>query len=129
MDTAYFGGNCEFKRNFHQVCTFHANCLYSLQDKVEKLNAVLHDWKQFKAEPNWSMLGFEPLEPNWPQRCLNGLWCDNLQCMLWIDSYKCTRYDKYNFNHHGVILLLDLIPLNLFLIKRAIWSRIDFYFK
>jgi hypothetical protein len=50
MDTAYFGGNCEFKRNFHQLCTFHANCLYSLQDKVEKLNAVLDEWKQFKAE-------------------------------------------------------------------------------
>lgn len=50
MDTAYFGGNCEFKRNFHQVCTFHANCLYSLQDKIDRLNAVMDEWKQFKAQ-------------------------------------------------------------------------------
>ena len=50
MDTAYFAGSCEFSNNFHQVCTFQANCLDAPQDKIEKLGAVLDEWKQFKAE-------------------------------------------------------------------------------
>ncbi|KQJ90911.1 uncharacterized protein At4g15970 [Brachypodium distachyon] len=50
VDTAYFSGLCEPKKDFHKVCTFHANCLLGLQNKLDKLNAVLDEWKQFKAQ-------------------------------------------------------------------------------
>jgi hypothetical protein len=52
VDTTYFSGKCEeWKKNdYHQVCTFHANCLVGLQNKIDRLNGVLDEWKQFKAQ-------------------------------------------------------------------------------
>ncbi|XP_062194572.1 uncharacterized protein At4g15970-like [Phragmites australis] len=51
VDTAYLGGFCERgkRRDFHKLCTFHANCLVGLKTKLEKLRSVLDEWKQFKA--------------------------------------------------------------------------------
>jgi hypothetical protein len=33
-----------------QLLTFQANCLYSLQDKINKLNAAMEERKQFKPQ-------------------------------------------------------------------------------
>ncbi|CAM0907984.1 unnamed protein product [Alopecurus aequalis] len=52
VDTTYFSGHCEAwkKINFHEVCNFHANCMIGLQYKLDKINAVLDEWIQFKEE-------------------------------------------------------------------------------
>lgn len=52
VDTTYFHSACEAwkKFNFHEICTFHAACIHGLQDKIDRLNAVLHEWRQFKAQ-------------------------------------------------------------------------------
>ncbi|CAM0913944.1 unnamed protein product [Alopecurus aequalis] len=52
VDTTYLSSECEAwkKFNFHEVCTFHADCLIGLQKKIDRINAVLHEWKHFKAE-------------------------------------------------------------------------------
>jgi hypothetical protein len=55
VDTAYFGTFCDRhrkKRDFNKLCTFHANCLLGLKNKVHKLRGVLNEWKQFKAASN-----------------------------------------------------------------------------
>ena len=55
VDTAYLGCQCEPKKNFHRLCTFHATCLIGLHNKTENLVGVLDEWKQFKA--NEELLG------------------------------------------------------------------------
>ncbi|KAM3406147.1 hypothetical protein ACQJBY_000284 [Aegilops geniculata] len=52
VDTTYFHSACEAwkKFNFHEICTFHAACIHGLQDKIDRLNAVLDEWRQFKAQ-------------------------------------------------------------------------------
>ncbi|CAM0907982.1 unnamed protein product [Alopecurus aequalis] len=52
VDSTYFHSKCEEwkKINFHEVCTFHADCLLGVQNKIIKLHAVLDEWKQFKAQ-------------------------------------------------------------------------------
>ncbi|KAM3372873.1 hypothetical protein ACQJBY_019662 [Aegilops geniculata] len=50
IDTVYFSGVCENKKNFYEVCTYHANCLIGLQKKIDTLAGVLDEWKQFRAE-------------------------------------------------------------------------------
>lgn len=52
VDTAYFGTFCDRQRkekDFNKLCTFHANCILGLKNKVHKLRAVLNEWNQFKA--------------------------------------------------------------------------------
>ncbi|CAM0952228.1 unnamed protein product [Alopecurus aequalis] len=49
VDTAYLGSQCEPKKDFRKLCTFHANCLIGLHNKTEKLVGVLAEWKEFKA--------------------------------------------------------------------------------
>ncbi|KQJ90879.2 uncharacterized protein At4g15970 [Brachypodium distachyon] len=48
VDTAHFGGFCEPKKDFRQLCTFHGNCVKGLKWKLEKLQGVMDEWKQFK---------------------------------------------------------------------------------
>lgn len=50
LDTAYLGGFCELRKDFHKVCTVHGNCLFGLRDKLQKLTQVLDEWKQFRAD-------------------------------------------------------------------------------
>ncbi|KAL6845922.1 hypothetical protein ACP4OV_023370 [Aristida adscensionis] len=52
LDTAYMGGFCERGKNvrdFNKLCTFHGNCLVGITRKLNRLRAVLDDWKRFKA--------------------------------------------------------------------------------
>uniref|UniRef100_A0ACD6ANQ0 Uncharacterized protein n=1 Tax=Avena sativa TaxID=4498 RepID=A0ACD6ANQ0_AVESA len=48
VDTAYFGGFCQPKKDFRQLCTFHGNCLTGLRMKLDVLRDLLNHWKQFK---------------------------------------------------------------------------------
>ncbi|VAH40902.1 unnamed protein product [Triticum turgidum subsp. durum] len=50
IDTVYFSGVCENKKNFYEVCTYHANCLIGLQKEIDTLAGVLDEWKQFRAQ-------------------------------------------------------------------------------
>ncbi|RLN33214.1 uncharacterized protein C2845_PM03G02420 [Panicum miliaceum] len=52
VDTDYLGGFCERgkRRDFHKLCTFHANCLVGLKTKLQKLRGVLDEWKRFKEK-------------------------------------------------------------------------------
>ncbi|XBI88016.1 hypothetical protein VPH35_026025 [Triticum aestivum] len=43
-------GVCENKKNFYEVCTYHANCLIGLQKEIDTLAGVLDEWKQFRAQ-------------------------------------------------------------------------------
>ena len=47
VDTAYLGGNCQPKKDFRRLCTFHANCLTGLNNKLELLRGMLGEWKHF----------------------------------------------------------------------------------
>ncbi|CAM0913619.1 unnamed protein product [Alopecurus aequalis] len=50
VDTAYLGSQCEPKMDFHNLCTFHANCIIGLDNKQWRLVQVLDEWKKFKAQ-------------------------------------------------------------------------------
>ncbi|AQK49917.1 Regulatory protein [Zea mays] len=50
VDTAYFTGFCQLRKDFNKVCTVHANCLVGLKSKQEKLTQVLDEWKEFKKK-------------------------------------------------------------------------------
>ncbi|KAJ6722631.1 REPEAT-CONTAINING PROTEIN putative-RELATED [Salix koriyanagi] len=49
LDTAFFSGFCEDSRDIEAVITVHANCCRSINAKIKDLNAVLRDWKKYKA--------------------------------------------------------------------------------
>ncbi|KAL9334777.1 hypothetical protein Peur_071958 [Populus x canadensis] len=68
LDTAYFGGFCERSKDFHEVCTMHANCCYGLGTKVHDLKIVLEDWKNFMSLP---LKEKASASPAWraPQNC------------------------------------------------------------
>uniref|UniRef100_A0ACD5UG71 Uncharacterized protein n=1 Tax=Avena sativa TaxID=4498 RepID=A0ACD5UG71_AVESA len=48
IDTAYFGSHCQPKKDFRRLCTFHANCLKGLTNKLELLRDIMGEWKQFR---------------------------------------------------------------------------------
>ncbi|CAM0942983.1 unnamed protein product [Alopecurus aequalis] len=48
IDTAYFGSNCQPKKDFLRLCTFHANCLKGLTNKLQLLRGIMAEWKQFR---------------------------------------------------------------------------------
>ncbi|CAN6218277.1 unnamed protein product [Urochloa humidicola] len=60
VDTAYLGTFCERgkRRDWHKLCTFHANCVIGLEAKLETLRGVLDEWQRFKdkAGPNGTVL-------------------------------------------------------------------------
>ncbi|KAJ9141583.1 hypothetical protein P3X46_032103 [Hevea brasiliensis] len=68
LDTAYFGGFCEFSKDFNKVCTMHANCCIGMERKIHDLKMVLEDWRRF-------MLNTTNLKPSssftWraPEKC------------------------------------------------------------
>ncbi|KAG2239124.1 hypothetical protein Bca4012_023893 [Brassica carinata] len=45
LDTVYFRGFCQLRREMNKVCTMHANCCVGLQNKIFDLRQVLQDWK------------------------------------------------------------------------------------
>uniref|UniRef100_A0A0E0JSW7 Nucleotide-diphospho-sugar transferase domain-containing protein n=1 Tax=Oryza punctata TaxID=4537 RepID=A0A0E0JSW7_ORYPU len=49
LDTAIFGGFCEYRPDAGVVCTVHANCCVGLENKVHDLKNVLADWKNYTA--------------------------------------------------------------------------------
>lgn len=48
IDTAFFGGFCQPKKDFRRLCTFHGNCLIGLKLKLGRLRGVLDEWKKFR---------------------------------------------------------------------------------
>nr|XP_051212954.1 uncharacterized protein At4g15970-like isoform X1 [Lolium perenne]XP_051212955.1 uncharacterized protein At4g15970-like isoform X2 [Lolium perenne]XP_051212956.1 uncharacterized protein At4g15970-like isoform X3 [Lolium perenne]XP_051212957.1 uncharacterized protein At4g15970-like isoform X4 [Lolium perenne] len=48
IDTAYFGSNCQPKKDFQRLCTFHANCLKGMSNKVNLLRGIMGEWKHFR---------------------------------------------------------------------------------
>ncbi|CAM0908380.1 unnamed protein product [Alopecurus aequalis] len=50
IDTAFFGSHCQTKKDFRRLCTFHANCLKGLTNKLELLRGMLGEWKQFRND-------------------------------------------------------------------------------
>ncbi|RCV12383.1 hypothetical protein SETIT_2G265200v2 [Setaria italica] len=60
VDTAYLGTFCDRgkRKDWHKLCTFHANCVIGLKAKLEKLRGVLDEWQRFKAKagPNGTAL-------------------------------------------------------------------------
>ncbi|CAH8316981.1 unnamed protein product [Eruca vesicaria subsp. sativa] len=47
LETVYFRGFCQLRREMNKVCTMHANCCVGLQNKVLDLRQVLEDWKYY----------------------------------------------------------------------------------
>ncbi|KAE9465073.1 hypothetical protein C3L33_03015, partial [Rhododendron williamsianum] len=47
-DTIYFSGFCENSRDVGFVVTVHANCYYTISNKLADLTTVIHDWKRAK---------------------------------------------------------------------------------
>lgn len=47
LDTVYFRGFCQLRREMNKVCTMHANCCVGLQNKIFDLRQVLQDWKGY----------------------------------------------------------------------------------
>jgi hypothetical protein len=66
LSTELFGGLCEPSRNLSRVCTMHANCCVGLRRKIGDLNAMLQDWRRFRALPRE-----EKREVSWtvPRNC------------------------------------------------------------
>ncbi|CAM0149804.1 unnamed protein product [Urochloa decumbens] len=46
------------QKDWHKLCTFHANCVIGLEGKLEMLRGVLDEWQRFKAKagPNGTVL-------------------------------------------------------------------------
>ncbi|XP_008794662.1 uncharacterized protein At4g15970-like [Phoenix dactylifera] len=51
LDTTYFGGFCELRKDLNKLCTMHANCCISMKRKIYDLRIVLDDWKNYTAQP------------------------------------------------------------------------------
>ncbi|KAB1212158.1 hypothetical protein CJ030_MR5G018192 [Morella rubra] len=51
LDTAYFGGFCQPRKNLNLVCTMHANCCIGLENKLHDLRILLEDWRRFMSRP------------------------------------------------------------------------------
>lgn len=52
LDTKYFGGVCEIKpRDWSSLCTFHANCLIGLGNKLKELRNMLDGWRNYTSRP------------------------------------------------------------------------------
>ncbi|XP_072973568.1 uncharacterized protein At4g15970-like isoform X1 [Typha angustifolia] len=49
VDTAYWGGFCQPKKDFNKICTFHGTCIIGLEAKLHYLRIVLEEWKRFIA--------------------------------------------------------------------------------
>ncbi|NP_001136698.1 uncharacterized protein LOC100216832 [Zea mays] len=66
LSTELFGGLCEPSRNLSRVCTMHANCCVGLRRKIGDLNAMLQDWRRYRALPRE-----EKREVSWtvPRNC------------------------------------------------------------
>ncbi|KAM0823255.1 hypothetical protein ACQ4PT_070985 [Festuca glaucescens] len=47
IDTAYFGSNCQPKKDFQRLCTYHANCLKGMTNKLQLLRGIMGEWKHF----------------------------------------------------------------------------------
>lgn len=51
LDTAYFGGFCEPSKDINLVCTMHANCCFSVENKIHDLKMLIQDWKKYRELP------------------------------------------------------------------------------
>ncbi|KAJ7970198.1 Glycosyltransferase [Quillaja saponaria] len=51
LDTAYFNGFCQKRRDLNKVCTVHANCCFGLGNKVDDLKLLLDDWRKYMSLP------------------------------------------------------------------------------
>ncbi|KAL5227352.1 hypothetical protein ABZP36_015617 [Zizania latifolia] len=49
LETALFGGFCEYHDDVGRVCTMHANCCVGLENKVHDLKNVIADWKKYMS--------------------------------------------------------------------------------
>ncbi|CAL5087470.1 unnamed protein product [Urochloa decumbens] len=51
-------GAARARKDWHKLCTFHANCVIGLEGKLEMLRGVLDEWQRFKAKagPNGTVL-------------------------------------------------------------------------
>ncbi|KAG8054172.1 hypothetical protein GUJ93_ZPchr0001g29410 [Zizania palustris] len=47
LETALFGGFCEYHDDVSRVCTMHANCCVGLENKVHDLRNMIADWKNY----------------------------------------------------------------------------------
>ncbi|KAL2319835.1 hypothetical protein Fmac_028804 [Flemingia macrophylla] len=65
LDTLYFSGFCEDKKDFRKVITIHANCCRSITAKVKDIKASLHDWKRFKRLDVNSSVNFQWTVHDW----------------------------------------------------------------
>ncbi|GJN16913.1 hypothetical protein PR202_gb03939 [Eleusine coracana subsp. coracana] len=49
LDTAYFGGFCEYNSDLGRICTIHANCCIGLENKVPDLRDKAAEWKNYTS--------------------------------------------------------------------------------
>jgi hypothetical protein len=49
LDTAYFGGFCEYHDDLSTTCTMHADCCVRVDNKVHDLTDMAADWKRYTA--------------------------------------------------------------------------------
>ncbi|XLS94457.1 hypothetical protein HN51_070465 [Arachis hypogaea] len=51
LSPEYFGGFCEYFKDFNKLCTMHANCCVGLKNKIHDLSNFLEDWSKYLALP------------------------------------------------------------------------------
>ncbi|PAN36351.1 hypothetical protein PAHAL_6G276200 [Panicum hallii] len=51
LDTANCGGFCQLSGDLRRVSTMHANCCTGLPNKVQDLQSVLRDWRNYTLAP------------------------------------------------------------------------------
>ncbi|XP_020081896.1 LOW QUALITY PROTEIN: uncharacterized protein At4g15970-like [Ananas comosus] len=49
VDTAFWGGFCEYGNDLNKICTMHANCCVILWKKLQDLRGILEEWKKFTS--------------------------------------------------------------------------------
>ncbi|KAK1272841.1 hypothetical protein QJS04_geneDACA012045 [Acorus gramineus] len=66
LDTVYFGGFCNDRRDFERLTTMHANCCRTVRAKLVDLGLVLEDWRTYRRG--------EAVPPNPHKTCLVDSW-------------------------------------------------------
>ncbi|CAO2167543.1 unnamed protein product [Urochloa humidicola] len=49
LETEYISGFCDFQERLDKVCTVHANCCMGLENKINDLNNIAADWRNYTS--------------------------------------------------------------------------------
>ncbi|XP_073131891.1 uncharacterized protein At4g15970-like [Henckelia pumila] len=69
LNTAYFSGFCEPKKDLDQVITMHANCCIGLDNKIHDIKVVIDDWKRYMQLATTGERNSSTISWTVPRRC------------------------------------------------------------